>query len=92
MRITEIKAALMVAAALVLGAGTASAASVTNTGDKSVVIIVVEAGKRASFTVDAGASQSICGGGCFVTLPNGDRLGLLGDEQIDIKNGSATVK
>lgn len=34
----------------------------------------------------------ICPGGCFVTAPSGDRVGLQGDETIEIVNGSVVVK
>lgn len=68
------------------------AASVTNAGTASVVLQVVEDGNRSEVAIDAGASETICPSGCFVTLPNGDRIGLEGGETIEIKDGSATVK
>ena len=72
-------------------ASCASAASVTNAGTASVVLQVVEDGNRSEVAIDAGASETICPSGCFVTLPNGDRIGLEGGETIEIKDGSATV-
>ncbi|MCA1967804.1 MAG: hypothetical protein LDL42_01630 [Rhizobium sp.] len=76
-----------------LGAASgALAASVTNSGTASIVLQVVEDGNRSEVAIDAGASETICPSGCFVTLPNGDRLGLEGGETVEIKDGSATVK
>lgn len=68
------------------------AASISNSGTSSIVLIVVENGNRAEVSLDAGGSDSICPTGCFVTLPNGDRLGLAGSETVDIKDGIATIK
>jgi hypothetical protein len=34
----------------------------------------------------------ICASGCFLTLPNGDRIGLAGGETVEIKDGVATIK
>lgn len=73
-------------------AGGALAASISNSGSSSIVLIVVENGNRVEVSLDAGGSDSICPAGCFVTLPNGDRLGLAGSESIDIKDGIATIK
>lgn len=84
-----------VLAGLVIFLGAASgawAASVTNAGSASIVLQVVEDGNRSEVAIDAGASETICPSGCFVTLPNGDRIGLEGGETIEIKDGSATVK
>lgn len=68
------------------------AASVSNAGSASIVLQAVEDGNRSEVAIDAGASETICSSGCFVTLPNGDRIGLEGGETIEIKDGSATVK
>lgn len=72
--------------------GLAHAASVTNAGDAAVVLVVVEGGNRVEVALDPGATEAICPGGCFVTLPNGDRLPLAGDETVEIKDGAAVVK
>lgn len=68
------------------------AASVTNKDADAQVIVVVEGGRRAEIAIEAGATESICPRGCFITLPSGDRIGLNGDEDVDIQNGSATVR
>ncbi|MCL6708155.1 hypothetical protein M8R20_14235 [Pseudomonas sp. R2.Fl] len=70
----------------------ALAATVINAGSAAVVIVVVEGGNRVDLPIDAGQSQTICPAGCFVTLPNGDRIGLEGGETIEIKDGSATIR
>jgi hypothetical protein len=73
-------------------AGLASAASVHNAGPSSVVLVVVEDGNRMEVPIDAGGSETICPAGCFLTLPNGDRIGLAGGESVEIVDGIATVK
>ena len=83
---------LAVTAVLVSVAGGAFAASVFNTGSSPVVLTVVEDGNRTEVAIDAGASETICPSGCFLTLPNGDRIGLEGGETVEIKDGAATVK
>ena len=55
-------------------------------------IIVVEDGKRLEVELQPGDQQTICASGCFVTLPDGDRIGLEGGENVKIVNGSAVVK
>lgn len=83
---------LAVTAVLVSVAGGAFAASVSNTGSSPVVLTVVEDGNRTEVAIDAGASETICPSGCFLTLPNGDRIGLEGGETVEIKDGAATIK
>lgn len=72
--------------------GAAHAATVTNAGDTAIVLIVVENGNRMEVPLEPGATEDICSAGCFVTLPNGDRLPLTGGEAVDISNGTAVVK
>ena len=76
----------------VLAAGLAAAASVHNAGPSSVVLVVVEDGNKMEVPLDAGGSETICPAGCFLTLPNGDRIGLAGGETVEIVDGVATVK
>jgi hypothetical protein len=84
---------LLIALVAVFGLSeTALAATVTNTGAAAVVLVVVEGGNRADVAIEAGQSQTICPSGCFLTLPNGDRIGLEGGETIEIKDGSATIR
>ena len=55
-------------------------------------VTIVENGKRTELALGAGATESVCPSGCFVTLPNGDRVALNGDETVEITGGSAVVK
>ncbi|MDH4441907.1 MAG: hypothetical protein QE284_16170 [Rhizobium sp.] len=75
-----------------LGTGLVSAASVHNAGPSSVVLVVVEDGNKMELPLDAGGSETICPSGCFLTLPNGDRIGLAGGETVEIVDGIATVR
>ena len=88
----QVYAQLVIVVGSILVAGPGVAASVVNTGASSVVLVVVEDGTRTEVSLDAGGSDTICAGGCFLTLPNGDRIGLAGDETVEIKDGIATIK
>lgn len=77
---------------LLSAAAFAQAASVTNKDEAAVVLTVTEGGNRVEIVVDAGASERLCPSGCFITTPDGDRIGLSGDETIEIVKGSAVVK
>lgn len=81
--------ALLVSAAAASGA---LAASITNAGEGTVTLTVVEKGAKVNVAIDAGATESMCPAGCFITLPNGDRIGLVGNETVEIKNGAALIK
>lgn len=70
----------------------AQAATVTNSGGEPVVLAITENGNRMDVALDPGASESICANGCFVTLPNGDRIALTGSETVEINGGSAVIK
>lgn len=69
----------------------AGAATLTNSGDSVVVVQVADTSGRYDVSLDPGASEDVCPSGCFVTLPNGDRIGLGGQEKVDIHDGSASV-
>lgn len=73
-------------------AAPAFAASITNKDGDPMVVTIVENGKRTELALGAGATESVCPSGCFVTLPNGDRVALNGDETVEISGGSAVVK
>ncbi len=81
-----------VLAPAILWAGAAYAATVTNKDGEAAVLVIVEGESRIEVAIDAGATEVICPGGCFVTAPSGDRVGLQGDETIEIVNGSVVVK
>lgn len=80
---------------LLVSAGMAApavAASVTNKDADTQVLVIVEGGSRMEIAVEPGATQTICPAGCFVTLPNGDRIALNGGEEVEIEGGAASVK
>lgn len=85
-------AQLVVVMGSVLFAGSGLAASIHNAGSSAVVLVVVEDGNKTEVALDAGGSDTICASGCFLTLPNGDRIGLAGGETVEIKDGVATIK
>lgn len=86
------KRSVFVLAAILTFPLVAQAATVTNSGDEAVVLVVTENGSRMDLALDPGSSESICANGCFVTLPNGDRLALTGSETVEINGGSAVIK
>jgi len=86
------KALVLVVAVIAASSGSALAASVTNRDDKPVVLVVVEGDSKMDVPLDPGASEDICPSGCFLTTPDGDRIGLEGGETIDIVKGSAVIQ
>jgi hypothetical protein len=80
---------LLVSAAM---SAPAVAATVTNKDADTQVLVVVEGGNRAEIALEPGSTETICPTGCFVTLPNGDRIALNGGEEVEIQGGSASVK
>lgn len=70
----------------------AMAASVTNKDADTQVLVIVEDGSRMELAVEPGSTETICSSGCFVTLPNGDRIALTGDETVELEGGSASIK
>jgi hypothetical protein len=84
----------MLAILLLTGATAAPAlaASITNRDSDAITLSIVENGNRTELPLAAGATESVCPSGCFVTLPNGDRVGLNGDEKVEISGGSAIIK
>lgn len=88
----QVCATLFVVLGSGLVAGQALAASVLNAGASAVTLVVVENGTRTEVLLDAGGEDTICTSGCFLTLPNGDRIGLAGGETVEIRDGVATIK
>lgn len=86
------KSLVLATAGLLLTAGLASAATVTNKDGAAVMIVITEGGQQTEVGVGPGQSVTVCGGGCFVTMPNGDRETLSGGETVDISGGKATIK
>lgn len=79
-------------AALLAPVAVAGAASVVNNDSEARTVIVAEGSARSELVVEPGASQTFCPTGCFVTLPNGDRQALTGEETIEIKDGVGRIK
>ena len=77
---------------LVLMTAGAFAAEVTNADSKTVNLVIVENGNRSDLPLAPGASETICADGCFLTAPNGDHIGLTGNETVEISGGAAVVK
>ena len=70
----------------------AAAATVTNRDADAQVLVIVEGGSRVELALEPGATEMICPSGCFLTLPNGDRIALSGGEDVEIQGGAASVK
>lgn len=83
---------VVIAFALLATGGAASAASAVNLDNETRTIIVTEGGNKQEITLSAGETVDFCSGGCFVTLPNGDREALTGGETIEISGGSGKIK
>ena len=84
----------MLAILLLTGATAAPAvaASITNRDSDAVVLSIVENGNRSELALAAGQTETVCRSGCFVTLPNGDRVGLSGNEKVEITGGADIIK
>lgn len=83
---------MVVGCSLMLMTAGAFAAEITNSDSKTVNLVIVENGNRSDLPLAPGASETICTGGCFLTAPNGDHIGLSGNETVDISGGVAVVK
>ncbi len=83
---------LVLTVAVVCFSVPAVAASITNKDDVARKVVITEGGNQTELVLDPGEAQSICNGGCFVTMPNGDREALSGSETIEISGGRAEFK
>lgn len=84
---------ISVAALALLTSGvSAFAASAVNLDNESRTLIVTEGGNRQEIVVGAGETIQFCSGGCFVTMPDGDRQALTGGETIEISGGAGSIK
>ena len=77
---------------VLLMAGAASAASIVNRDADAQTVVVTEGADKTELTVGPGESVEFCGGGCFVTMPNGDRQALTGSETVEISGGAGVIK
>ena len=88
----KMKSVLVAIAALTLSASLAHAATITNKDGGAVTVTVTEGGQQSEVGIGPGESVNVCSGGCFVTMPNGDREALSGGETVEISGGKATIK
>ena len=79
-------------AALLAMSGTGMTASAINLDKEPHTLLVTEGGAQSEIAIAGGETVEFCPGGCFVTLPNGDREALTGTETIEISGGSAKIK
>jgi hypothetical protein len=86
------KTIILTSVMLAFGTGLANAATVTNKDGGAIMIVVTEGGQKTEVGIAPGQSVNVCGGGCFVTMPNGDRETLSGGETVEISGGKASVK
>lgn len=82
----------VIAFALAATPGQAIAASAVNLDNEPRTIIVTEGGNKQEIALGAGETVEFCSGGCFVTMPNGDREALTGAETIEISGGVGKIK
>jgi hypothetical protein len=84
---------LVVATVCLLVMGNAAhSASAVNRDSEPRTLIVTEGGSKSELSLAAGETVEFCSGGCFVTMPNGDRQALTGTETVEISGGVGTVK
>ncbi|MCV0397881.1 MAG: hypothetical protein K5872_10260 [Rhizobiaceae bacterium] len=73
-------------------AGASLAASAINMDAESRTLLVTEGGSQRELVIAAGETVNFCPGGCFVTMPNGDREALTGAETIEISDGKGRIR
>ncbi|MDZ7823164.1 MAG: hypothetical protein U5K75_03385 [Ahrensia sp.] len=85
---------VLISTAVFMGFGltSAHAASVSNTDNEARTLIVTENGVKNEVVIAVGETVTLCAGGCFITLPNGDRAALSGGEKVEIVGGAAVIK
>jgi hypothetical protein len=88
----EMKKSVIAIAALFLGGNAAFGASAVNLDSEPRTLIVTEGGNKTELALGGGETVEFCTGGCFVTMPNGDRQALTGSETIEISGGVARIK
>ncbi|RST87863.1 hypothetical protein EJC49_03290 [Aquibium carbonis] len=81
-------------AALVLLAASSPvlAASALNNDTEVRVLVVTEGSKQEELVIAPGQTVQFCFSSCFVTMPDGDRFALSGNEVIEISGGRARIK
>lgn len=86
------KRAILTAIAVVATSAPALAASIVNRDSEPRTIIVTEGGSQSELALGAGETVQFCPSGCFVTMPNGDREALTGNETIEISGGRGRIR
>ncbi len=83
-----------IAAALALLAVTSPvlAASAVNNDSEVRTLVVTEGSKQEELAIAPGQTVQFCFSSCFVTMPDGDRFALSGNEVIEISGGRARIK
>ena len=83
---------VVAALALLAMSNAAQAASAVNRDSEPRTLIVTENGSKSELAIAAGETVEFCSGGCFVTMPNGDREALTGTETVEISGGIGKIK
>ncbi|MEP9371598.1 hypothetical protein [Mesorhizobium sp. KR1-2] len=84
---------IILAAVALLGVSSAAfGASAVNKDAEPRSLMVTEGGSKSELAIGAGETVDFCYNGCFVTLPNGDREALTGNETIEILGGVARIR
>ncbi len=83
---------VVAALALLVMSNAAQAASAVNRDSEPRTLIVTENGSKSELAIAAGETVEFCSGGCFVTMPNGDREALTGSETVEISGGVGKIK
>lgn len=81
----------MMAIAMLAGPALAAAATVTNLDDTAHTLIVTDGSDQVQVEIGPGETIEICLSGCFVTMPNGDRVVLTGSDTLEIEGGGGRV-
>lgn len=87
-----IKLFLLCTAMVVVTSANGLAASIKNIDAKTQTIIIAEGDNRRDVVLKTDQQISVCSKGCFITMPNGDRVALGGDETVEISNGRANFR
>ena len=82
----------LAAAAIFAVSGHSFAASAVNLDSEPRTILVTEGGNQSEIAIGAGETIDFCPGGCFVTMPNGDREALTGSETVEISGGVGRIR
>jgi hypothetical protein len=68
------------------------AASALNSDSEVRILVVTEGSKQEELAIAPGQTVQFCFSSCFVTMPDGDRFALSGNEIIEISGGRARIK